>query len=813
MTPRTIARPVAVLGALAIVAGPLAAGTQAAPKAPRKPPAPTITAKPASPTNVRSATFEFTHPTAGVTFQCSLDGAAYETCASPKSYAGPLGEATHTFKVRVRDAAGVLSTASSAAWTIDATPPGAPTLSGVPTPSPTGATTATFTFGSAEAGVTFLCSFDNTAASACASPLELTSVGEGSHTFTVAARDAAGNVGAPAVAAWTVDTTPPPAPSVTTGPANITNDTTATFAIANPDSSATLTCSLDNAAFVACPDPLVYVGLGEGTHTFDVRASDSLGNFASAGTFSWVVDLTAPTPPTILTGPPALSKDAVAQFTFNRFDAVTLLCSVDGGEYAECADAYDTPALADGPHSLLVKGVDAATNHSGATPYNWSVDNTPPPAPTVAGPVTVTNSTSATFTIGNTEPVVSYTCALDGGVASACESGVTYSSLADGPHTLVVSASDSLGNASSASHSWTVDTIAPDATAVLPTVLTGAVTATFTEPVSGVGAASLAMRLSGTTTALAATVSCADAAAAAVSCAAGPVKTAVLQPTTALLPGERYTVVANPSGGSTVADAAGNKLAPKTFAFRAQTQLEETSAAARYTWANVASAASHGGSYRTEKYAGAAASYAFTGTSVTWYSIRARSQGVADVYVDGVRKAVANNYATTTQYKVARTVSGLSAGPHVLKIVVRGVKGSASGTGTWVAVDAVKVGSGAVVATPALTTTWRRSTAAAASGGGMAVADQAAQEVSLRFRGTAISWYTSTGRNRGIVRVYVDGVLKATVDNYAAATAYNVRRTVTGLSDARHTVRIVVTGKHRAAATGNLLAVDRFVVI
>ncbi|HVF03431.1 MAG TPA: hypothetical protein VNA20_01185 [Frankiaceae bacterium] len=809
---RTFARSVAAVGVAALVAGPLASGAQAAPRAPKKPPPPTIVAKPASPTNVRSATFEFTHPTAGVTFQCSLDGAAYATCLSPRVYEGPLGEATHVFKVRARDASGALSTAVQVDWTVDLTAPAAPALSGVPSPSPTSATSATLAFSSAGAA-SYACSLDNAAATPCTSPVALSAIGEGPHAFTVTARDAAGNVSAPAVGAWTVDTTPPPAPTITTGPADLTNATAATFQVFNPDAAATLACSLDGAAFAACPAPLTYAALSEGAHTFDVRAADSLGNTAAAPRFSWTVDLTAPAPPAILTGPDGQTASPTGSFTFNAFDAVELLCSVDDGAYATCPTAYTTAALADGPHTLHVKGKDAAGNESGATPYAWSIDNTPPPAATVTGPAALTNATSATFTISNSEQLVTFTCALDGGSAVPCESGVTYSGLPDGPHSLVVTSNDALGNGTPYTHSWTIDAAAPSATLTTPTALTSAAQVVFSEPASGITGSSLALRVSGSTTAVPATQTCYDASLVVVSCATGAVTTAAVKPTAALVAGERYTVVTNPTGASTIADAAGNALPPTTFAFRALTQLQETSPASSYRWRAVSTSAAYGGSYRSDRLGGATASYAFSGTSITWYTVKARNQGVADVYVDGVKKATVNNYATKTTYKVPRTVSGLAAGKHTLKIVVRGLRGSTSGTGTYVVIDAVKAGGGTLVATPSLSHTWRISRATAASGGAQAVADLAGADVTLRFRGTGVSWYTSTGRNRGIVRIYVDGVLKATVDNYAATTTYNVRRVISGLSDARHTVRLVVIGKHRAAATGNVATVDRWVVL
>ncbi|HWP33850.1 MAG TPA: hypothetical protein VNL97_08895, partial [Solirubrobacterales bacterium] len=50
--------------------------------------------------------FSFTATEPGSSFECSLDGAAYSACTSPKTYQG-LGEGLHTFRVRATGAGGV----------------------------------------------------------------------------------------------------------------------------------------------------------------------------------------------------------------------------------------------------------------------------------------------------------------------------------------------------------------------------------------------------------------------------------------------------------------------------------------------------------------------------------------------------------------------------------------------------------------------------------------------------------------------------------------------------------------------------------
>jgi len=195
---------------------------------------------------------------------------------------------------------------------------------------------------------------------------------------------------------------------------------------------------------------------------------------------------------------------------------------------------------------------------------------------------------------------------------------------------------------------------------------------------------------------------------------------------------------------------------------------------------------------------------------VTWYTMTGPDQGTATVFVDGVRKGTVNNYTAARAWKVARTIKGLSAKRHALKIVVTGKKSPAS-KGTGVAVDAVRVGK-TLKATPTVKATWRRASSASASGRAYSVASTAGASASFTFRGTGISWSTETAPTMGKAAVYVDGVRKATVDNYSAKAKWNVLRTVTGLSNATHTVKVVALGTKRKASRGTDVVVDRWLV-
>ena len=92
------------------------------------PPDTTITSNPPNPSTSTSATFVFTGtdnitPIGSLTFQCSLDGAAFSTCTSPITYTS-LADGLRTFQVRARDQAGNVDLSpASYSWTIDTTLP------------------------------------------------------------------------------------------------------------------------------------------------------------------------------------------------------------------------------------------------------------------------------------------------------------------------------------------------------------------------------------------------------------------------------------------------------------------------------------------------------------------------------------------------------------------------------------------------------------------------------------------------------------------------------------------------------------------
>jgi hypothetical protein len=396
----------------------------------------------------------------------------------------PSEEGTYTWTTTLfHDANGFGLQGSQLAVAVDGTPPPTPTLTGMPS-DPSGDASPSFDFSDGDPTATFVCQLDGGAAAACSSTQAYSGLGEGTHTFNVTAVDPAGNQSSATSYGWTIDLTPPPAPTITSGPPGVTGSDNATFSFTDGDATAGFQCRLDGASSTACTSPISYGGLAEGAHTFRVSAVDAAANQSSVTTYSWTVDLTRPPAPTITSAPPAESDSSSATFSFTDADAsATFQCRLDGGSFVACTSPQTYSGLAEGNHTFRIKAVDPAGNQSSVTTYSWTIDLTPPPAPTItSAPPAVSGSSSASFSFTDGDGSASFQCRLDGAAFSACTSPVSYGGLGEGAHTFRVKAVDPAGNESGlTSYSWTIDLTLPPAPAITsaPPGVTDATTATF----------------------------------------------------------------------------------------------------------------------------------------------------------------------------------------------------------------------------------------------------------------------------------------------------------------------------------------------
>ncbi len=248
---------------------------------PGVPPNTVINSGPGAETPALEATFTFSANEPDVTFECSLDGAAFAACVSPVELAD-LTLGVHDFRVRAIDLEGnVDPTPASYAWTI--TGPPVVTIGAGPGEETT-STTATFAFAANEPVQRFECSLDLEPFAPCASPVTYSGLAVGDHVFRVIGVDLDGHISGDeemGIYEWTVtnelDTTPP-VTTINSGPDPNTTSTSATFTFTSNEAGSAFVCSLDGAVFAACSTPQTYAGLGYGQHTFRVAAVDPAGN-------------------------------------------------------------------------------------------------------------------------------------------------------------------------------------------------------------------------------------------------------------------------------------------------------------------------------------------------------------------------------------------------------------------------------------------------------------------------------------------------------------------------------------------------------
>ena len=443
----------------------------------------TIGTKPAALANSATANFTFTgNDGAGsgiASFECRIDSGSWSPCTSPREYAS-LAEGAHTFEVKAIDNAGNADgTPATYSWTIDTV--GANTTIDTKPAALSTSTTASFTFSAADgtgSGVaSYQCRRDSEDWTPCTSPRSFSALAEGSHSFEVRAIDVAGNVDqTPAAFDWEIDSKAPTT-QIDTKPAALANSATANFTFSGNDGTgsgiASFECRIDSGAWAACTSPREYTGLGEGSHSFEVKAIDQAGHVdATPASFTWSIDSQSPETQ-IDTKPAALVKTTTASFTFSGSDAggsglASFECRRDGGAWAACASPREYTGLGDGAHSFDVRALDSAGN-TDTTPatFSWTVDTTGPAVQIDSGPSGQTNNPSPTFTFSS-EPGASFQCSIDTGTPSfgPCSGAATHtpaSPLSDGPHTFRVRATDAATNQAIATRTFNVDTSAPDA--------------------------------------------------------------------------------------------------------------------------------------------------------------------------------------------------------------------------------------------------------------------------------------------------------------------------------------------------------------
>jgi RHS repeat-associated protein len=287
-----------------------------------------------------------------------------------------------------------------------------------------GTPAATFSFSANLETAGFECALDTAPFSSCASPHAYEALADGAHTVHVRATDGAGDADpTPAERSFRVDTTPPQT-TITGEPAGIVNEHTwpGSFSFAASESS-TFQCRVESGSWQPCTSPKsVYPG-SDGTHTFEVRATDEAGNVdPTPAASTWRSDMTRPQTTITSPHPSYLEHGAIEAVEFSSDDPhATFRCSFDDGAGAPtvpCSSPYHLPPNLSPErwHSFFVAAEDEAGNVD-VTPVRWYFhEGIYPPAPSADKMSSPTDGAkTASY----------YTLQAEWGTAPPLEQGVT----------------------------------------------------------------------------------------------------------------------------------------------------------------------------------------------------------------------------------------------------------------------------------------------------------------------------------------------------------------------------------------------------
>ncbi|MDQ5984738.1 MAG: hypothetical protein CSYNP_00434 [Syntrophus sp. SKADARSKE-3] len=430
----------------------------------------------------------------GATWEYQVDGGAW-TQGSGTTFDLTTGQ--HSYEVRETDLAGnVSSPSSSFTFTYDATPPVAPTMvltvdSGTPGDGITNVAAVNVT--GLETGATWQYQVDGGSWTAgSGTSFNLTS---GAHDYAVRQIDEAGNVSGLLSNTFTLDTTPPVAPTMAlavdsgTPGDGITN--VATVNVAGMEAGATWQYQVDGGSWTAGSG--ASFNLTEGAHNYSARQTDAVGNVSGVSSNTFTLETTpppVPPPPSDTTPPPVAPTMALAVDSGTPGDGITNVApvdvanleagatwqyQVDGGSWT--AGSGTSFNLTEGAHNDSVRQMDAAGNVSGVSSNAFTLDTTFPGTPLITG-ITGDSGTVGDHITNDNTLVISGTADagatvqvnVDGvlkGTALADGSGnwtfdYRGTTLADNTYHIAAKVTDVAGNpATSADYAVKVDTTPP----------------------------------------------------------------------------------------------------------------------------------------------------------------------------------------------------------------------------------------------------------------------------------------------------------------------------------------------------------------
>ena len=318
-------------------------------------------------------------------------------------------DGNYTVRWRATDAVGNTTT-GAVDMTLDTAPPPAPQI--IQAPSNPSGSSVQFDFSDAEAGTGAQCQLDSGAWVTCTAPANYAGLAGGSHTFSVRATDAAGNISAPVSYTWTVEVGLPSISFSFPSTGRTYNNTTYAAGCGTPAGDVCGTASdpggsvagvavsirragtslyWDGTSFGSATEVfLAATGTtawsyamaaasfpAEDNYVMRARATDNVG-LTAFDSVTITIDRTAPAAPAITSGPTGTTGGGGGTFTFTGEAGASFECRLDAGAWAACTSPKTYGTLTDGSHTFDVRAVDGAGNTGATASRTWTVDATAP---------------------------------------------------------------------------------------------------------------------------------------------------------------------------------------------------------------------------------------------------------------------------------------------------------------------------------------------------------------------------------------------------------------------------------------------------
>lgn len=409
----------------------------------------------------------------------TVGAVTYPTATTWSVTISGLREGSNNVTATGLDTAGNQSASASSSFIIDLTPPSKPVINSPVTP--TNQSSATLT-GSKEANSwLYINNSKNSAPFSDTAWSASVTLSEGSNSFTLFARDEAGNQSGSAAATITRDTVPPTIATATPANSTISSSvTTISVTLSGGSAAADLSASMSGAVVKSAAgaviagswsvngDALVFTPaapLPEGVYSVTIYPVDTLGNKGSAS-FSFTVDKSAPTIQTLTITPSSPLKAGSATFTISFSEAMNSSVQpqvqfgtanypiggswIDGKTWRGSATLNTT--IGDGTYSIIVKGAKDQAGNTMADQIagTFVLDTTPPAAPTVTAVTPLTKTATQLITGSKTADTA---IVINGAVRVPLGSSTSWSysyPLTEGSNTLTIAARDAAGNDSPA---------------------------------------------------------------------------------------------------------------------------------------------------------------------------------------------------------------------------------------------------------------------------------------------------------------------------------------------------------------------------